>query len=297
MKNVIGINIGGINLSAGILNQENNIINKFKIENEVEMGPEYNLNNLIAKINNECSAFNIKAIGIGVSGHLDIKNGVIINAHNLNRWDGFKIKNYFEEHFQLPIAVNNDANVAGYCEAKIGVAKRAESVYYLSLSTGVGGGFIYKGEIVSGFNSITAEICNMIINEDEYSHSGLNKGGLEGQCSGLAIARVASGKFGVDVSTKYVFDEAGRGNKTCRYILKNWTINIAKAISNIIVTVDPEVIVLGGTLILDNRNYLSKIIEEVKLRVFEGTRIQIKIAKFGEDAGLVGAGLLAKSLL
>lgn len=296
MTNTIGIDIGIIYLSAAILDEEYNIISRFKIHNEVQMGPEYNLDNLIAKINNEWSNFNIKAIGIGCPGPLDIRNGIIINPPNLKGWEGFKIKNYFEKHFKLPVTVNNDANVAGYCEAKIGAAAGAESVYYLTLSTGIGGGFIYKGEIVSGFNSITAEVCNMIINEDVHSHSGLNRGGLEGQCSGLAIARVASEKFGVDVSTKYVFDEAERGNKICKYILNNWTINVAKAISNIIVTVDPEVIVLGGSVMLNNRSYLSKIIKEVKLRVFEGINIQIKIAEIGDDTGLIGAALLAASL-
>ncbi|PRR84052.1 ROK family protein [Clostridium vincentii] len=296
MGNVIGIDIGGTNLRAAILDEKHNLITKFKMDNEVAMGPEYNLGKLIAKIDNEWNDFKVKAIGIGCPGPLDIRNGIIINPPNLKGWEGFEIKKYFEKHFKLPVAVNNDANVAAYSEAKVGSAAGAESVYYITLSTGVGGGFIYKDEIISGFNSIAAEVCNMIINEDDYSHSGLNKGGLEGQCSGIAIARVASEKLGVAVSTKYVFEEAERGNKFCQYILNNWTINVAKAIANIIVTVDPEVIVLGGSVILNNRSYLSKIIEEVKLRVFEGANIQIKIAEIGEDTGLIGAGLLAASL-
>lgn len=296
MGKFMGIDIGGTNLRVAILDEKHNLIAKFKIDNEVEMGPEYNLGKLITKIDNEWSDFKIKAIGIGCPGPLDIRNGIIINPPNLKGWEGFKIKKHFEKHFNLPVAVNNDANVAAYSEAKVGAAAGAESVYYITLSTGVGGGFIYKDEIISGFNSIAAEVCNMIINEDEYSHADLNKGGLEGQCSGIAIARVASEKLGIEVTTKYVFQEAGKGNKVCHNILNNWTINLAKAISNIIVTVDPEVIVLGGSVILNNRNYLSKIIEEVKLRVFQGTNIQIKIAKIGEDTGLIGAGLLAESL-
>jgi len=296
MGDCIGIDIGGTSLRVAILDEKNNLIYKYWINNEVEKGPEYNLNKLISRIDNEWNNYDIKAIGIGCPGPLDIKNGIIINPPNLKGWEGFEIKNYFEKHFQIPVAVNNDANLAAFSEATVGAAAGAESVYYLTLSTGVGGGFIYKGEIISGFNGIAAEVCNMIINEDEYSHVGLNNGGLEGQCSGVAIARIASEKLGVAVSAKYVFEEAKRGNKFCKYILNNWTINLAKAISNIIVTVDPEIIVLGGSVILNNRSYLSKIIKEVKLRVFQGTNIQIKIAEIGEDTGLIGAGLLAASI-
>ncbi|NFT99150.1 ROK family protein, partial [Clostridium botulinum] len=164
----------------------------------------------------------------------------------------------------------------------------------MTLSTGIGGGFIYKGEIVSGFNSIAAEIGNMIINEDTYKHSNMNYGGLEGQCSGVNIARISSEIIGGELTTKDVFEGAENSNVELQKMLSEWVINVSKSIANIIVTVDPEVIVLGGSVIINNPSYLNKIKEETQKRVFDGIKINIKLAEIGDDTGLIGAGLLGK---
>lgn len=297
MDYFIGVDIGGTNIRACVIDEENNIVDKFKIKNKVSDGPIENIDNLYDEINKRWDSYNIKALGVACPGPLDLKNGVIINPPNLIGWEGFQIKDYLHNKFNLPVIVNNDANVAGFGEAMAGVAKGCESVYYITLSTGVGGGFIYKGEIVNGFNNVAAEINNMIINEDTYSHSGLNKGGLEGQCSGVNISRIASDKLHKELSTKDVFDNADLGNKVCKDVIDNWVLNISKAIANIIVTVDPETIVLGGSVILNNSNYIDKITESVKKLVFKEIKVDIRLAELGDDAGLIGCGVLSSTLV
>ncbi|NFG24097.1 ROK family protein [Clostridium botulinum] len=294
MKYYIGIDIGGTNLRAAILDEECNLVDKLKISNEVEKGPEYNLDKLILEIKERWSDKEIISVGVGCPGPLDIRSGTILVTPNLRTWEYFKLKEYLENKFDLPVFVNNDANVAGYSEAMVGAGKGAESVYYMTLSTGIGGGFIYKGEIVSGFNSIAAEIGNMIINEDTYKHSNMNYGGLEGQCSGVNIARISSEIIGGELTTKDVFEGAEKGNMELQKMLSEWVINVSKAIANIIVTVDPEVIVLGGSVIINNPSYLNKIKEETQKRVFDGIKINIKLAEIGDNTGLIGAGLLGK---
>ncbi|MBN1052385.1 ROK family protein [Clostridium botulinum] len=294
MKYYIGIDIGGTNLRAAILDEECNLADKLKISNEVEKGPEYNLDKLILEIKERWSDKEIISVGVGCPGPLDIRSGTILVTPNLRTWEYFKLKEYLEDKFDLPVFVNNDANVAGYSEAMVGAGKGAESVYYMTLSTGIGGGFIYKCEIVSGFNSIAAEIGNMIINEDTYKHSNMNYGGLEGQCSGVNIARISSEFIGGELTTKDVFEGAEKGNMELQKMLSEWVINVSKAIANIIVTVDPEVIVLGGSVIINNPSYLNKIKEETQKRVFDGIKINIKLAEIGDDTGLIGAGLLGK---
>lgn len=294
MKYYIGIDIGGTNLRAALFDEDFTLIDKFKVGNEVEKGPEYNLNKLVIGVKERWNYKDIIAVGVGCPGPLDIKKGKILVAPNLRTWEYFDVKEYFEKELNLPVKVNNDANVAALSEAIIGAGKGCESVYYITLSTGVGGGFIYKGEIVSGFNSIAAEIGNMIINEDKYKHSNMNLGGLEGQCSGNNIARIASSKLGNKLTAKEVFDGAKEDNSVLGDIIRDWVINVSKAIANIIVTVDPEVIVLGGSVIINNPSFIEDIKFEVKKRVFEGIEVNIKLANMGDDAGLVGAGILAK---
>ena len=277
MNYFIGVDIGGTNIRACVIDEGNNIVDKFKIKNEVSEGPTKNIDNLYNEINKRWHSYNIKSLGVACPGPLDLKNGIIINPPNLIGWENFQIRDYMREKFKLPVIVNNDANVAGYGEAMVGVAKECESVYYITLSTGVGGGFIYKNEIINGFNNVAAEINNMIINEDTYSHNGLNKGSLEGQCSGTNISRLANSKLNQQISTKDVFDRAHLGDKICKDVIDKWVLNISKAISNIIVTVDPEVIVLGGSVILNNAKYLDNIVESVKKLVFKGVNIDIRL--------------------
>ena len=297
MNYFIGVDIGGTNIRACIIDTDYNIVDKFKIKNEVSDGPIKNIDNLYNEINNRWKDYGIKAIGVACPGPLDLKKGIIINPPNLIGWENFKIKDYMHEKFNLPIIVNNDANLAGYGESTVGVARECESAYYITLSTGVGGGFIYKGEIVNGFNNVAAEINNMIINEDTYSHSGLNKGGLEGQCSGVNISRLASDKSLQKLSTKDVFDKANSGDEICTGVIDNWVLNLSKAIANIIVTVDPEVIVLGGSVILNNSSYINNIINTVKKFVFNEVNVDIRLAELGDDAGLIGSGVLASNIV
>ncbi|MCC0783162.1 ROK family protein [Clostridioides sp. ES-S-0108-01] len=192
--------------------------------------------------------------------------GKILNPPNLLGWENFEIKKFIETEFGVPVAVNNDANVAGYGEAKVGSGKDSESVYYITLSTGIGGGYIYKGA-------------------------------LEGQCSGINISRIDTEKLNKHISTKEVFEQAQLKNPYCKEIINNWVINISKAIANIIVIVDPEVIVLGGSIILHNITYLKDIVSQVKKMIFETVNVNIKLAEIGDDAGLIGSSILATSLI
>ena len=138
----------------------------------------------------------------------------------------------------------------------VGSAKGAESVFYITVSTGVGGALIIDNKIINGANSFAGEICNLIINEDKYSHSGLVKGGLEGQCSGPNIARIASEKLEKIVDTPEVFELYKKNNKVAIEVVNELCENLSKGISNIISVVDPEVIVLGGSVVLYNKDLL-----------------------------------------
>ena len=292
MSYVVGIDIGGTNIRAALLDEDRNILEKIKIKNEVDKGPEYNLNKIINHINENWVSKDIRGIGVGCPGPLNIKTGTILKAPNLRGWDNFNVKKYIEENTSLKTEVNNDANVAGLAEAMIGSAKGAESVFYITVSTGVGGAFIIDNKIINGANSFAGEICNLIINEDKYSHSGLVKGGLEGQCSGPNIARIASEKLEKIVDTPEVFELYKKNNKVAIEVVNELCENLSKGISNIISVVDPEVIVLGGSVVLYNKDLLEIIIEKVREKVINKEAVDIRIAEIGDDAGLRGAGLL-----
>lgn len=292
MKYIVGIDIGGTNIRTALLDEERNILDKFKIENEVSKGPEYNLDKIINYINTNWRNKDIKGIGIGSPGPLNIKTGTILKAPNLQGWENFCVKEYIKKNTSLEVKINNDANVAGLAEALIGCAKGAGSVFFITVSTGVGGALIINNKIVNGANSAAAEICNLIINEDKYSHSGLVQGGLEGQCSGPNISRKASEILGREVNTPEVFELYNNGDEEMSALVNELCENISKGIINIMAVVDPEVIVLGGSVMLYNTSLVEIIKEKVKEKTLNGISVDIRVAEIGDDAGLKGASLL-----
>ena len=292
MSYLIGIDIGGTNLRAAVISQEGNIVEIFKVENEVKKGPSYNLDKLINQIKIEWNKYEFEKVGVGAPGPLDLKVGKLLNPVNLKGWENFNIKEYLNEKLNLPVQVNNDANVAGLAESLVGSAKECESVFYITVSTGVGGALILDKKIINGAHSQTAEIYNMIINEDGYSHVGLNKGGLEGQCSGVHIARIASEAYGKTLSTKEVFDLYESNDEKATRVIEKWIDNISIGIANIIAVVDPETVVIGGAVMIYNPYLLPKVVECVKTKVADTTMVDIRIAEIGDNAGLIGAALL-----
>lgn len=292
MSYSIGIDIGGTNLRVAIVSEEGKIIENYKTENEVVKGAAYNLDKLVNHIKTVWNDYEIEKVGVGAPGPLDLNIGRIINPPNLKGWENFDIAEYLKKKLKMCVKVNNDANVAGFAESLFGNAKGCSSVFYITVSTGVGGALIIDGKIINGAHSQAAEIHNMIINEDSYSHSGLNKGGLEGQCSGVNIARIASEIYGRKINTKEVFEYYDNKDERAVEIINNWINNISIGIANIITVIDPEVIVIGGAVLIYNQYLLSKIIECVKTKVSNTNVVDIRIAKMGDDAGLIGAAML-----
>lgn len=290
--NSIGIDIGGTNLRAAIISNEGKIIEVFKAKNDVDKGASYNLDKLITHIKKQWNKYEIQKVGVGAPGHLDRNVGKLLNPVNLKGWENFNIKEYLSEMLNLPVQIDNDANLAGLAESLFGSAKDFESVFYITVSTGVGGALIINKKIINGAHSQTAEIYNMIINEDKYSHVGLNKGGLEGQCSGVNIARIASEAYGKKLSTKEVFNLYQGDDEKAVQIIEKWINNISIGIANIIAVVDPGIVVIGGAVLIYNTYLLPKIIEGTKTKVADREMVHIRIAEIGDNAGLIGAAML-----
>ena len=165
-------------------------------------------------------------------------------------------------------------------------------IFYITISTGVGGGLIIDKKIINGAHSQCAEIYNMIINEDDYIQPGLNKSSLEGQCSGVNIARIASVVKNKIHTTKDVFDLYEVNDKEIVDVINKWIDNIAIGIADIIAVVDPEVIVLGGAVPINNSYLIDEISEKVKSKTADPNMVEIRLAELGENAGLIGAAML-----
>ena len=287
----IGIDIGGTQLRAALLDDEMNIIDSFKTVNDRKLSGAENMDRIIRYIKSVNEP--LQGIGIGSPGPLDLKRGVVVNPPNLIGWDNFEIVKYMEENTGLKTWLDNDANVAGLAEALRGAGVGYESVVFIGISTGLGGAYVYRGELIHGAHSCGAEFYNMIVNDDRYCHKGANPGSLNETASGTAMQRLASERFGRDMVPKELFEEFYKGDETAKQILEETSEALARGVANIFYTIDPDVYVFGGSVAIHHPWYMD-VVKKKAMEYITADDILIVPAKYDDDAGLVGAALLVR---
>lgn len=287
----IGIDIGGTQLRAALLDDDMNIIDSFKTVNDRTMTGAQNMDRVIRFIRSVKEP--LAGIGIGSPGPLDLKKGIVVNPPNLVGWDNFEIVKYMEEQTGLKTWLDNDANVAGLAEALRGAGMGYESVAFIGISTGLGGAYVYRGELIHGAHSCGAEFYNMIVNDDPYSHKGANPGSLNENASGSAMQRMATERFGRDMQPKELFELFYAGNEDAKSILTYTAETLARGIANIFYTIDPDVYVFGGSVAIHHPWYMD-VVKQKAMKYITADDILIVPARYDDDAGLIGAALLVR---
>lgn len=291
-KNRIGIDIGGTQLRVAAYTEEGTELAKEVIPNDHDLGPAENLQRLVDIIDGW--DIDYTGIGVGAPGPLNFSSGMILNPPNLPGWENFKIVSFFEQATKHRTYLNNDANVAGLAEALRGAGKGKESVFFFTVSTGVGGAYVYRDEIVGGANSCAAEVFNMVVNEFSDVRPSMNVGSLEDQTSGEAIGRLASKGLERKVDAAEVFALYEQGDETAHKVIDHAAETLAKAVHNVSCVVDPDVFVFGGSVALHNPWFIDLVHEKAKKLVLNPQALRFELASCGGDAGLIGASLLVR---
>ena len=286
----VGIDIGGTNLRCAIFDEEMNKVDYYKTANNKEKNAQENLKEMVDFI----KAFDgdIQSIGIGAPGPLDAHKGLILNPPNLVGWDNFYIVDFFEKETGIPTKMSNDVNVAALAEARLGSGVGHESVYYITMSTGFGGGYVFRNELINGVSTCAGEIYNMIVNEDHHQHKGTNAGSLNEQCGGYGLAVIASEIFNRPMSAKDLFDLYHQGDQKAKELVERTADIAAKGIANVGCVIDPEIYIVGGSIANFNHDFVEMVFEKAKQYYIKPEYLKYKMAYFNDDAGLIGAALL-----
>ena len=192
MKNyVIGVDLGGTKISTALSTFEGNIISQTVVPTNASEGELPVLNRIISSINEVINGANItinevEAIGIGSPGPLDAKKGLIITTPNLP-FKNYNLVQPIKERFNVPVYLDNDANVAAIGEFMFGAGKGKENIVFFTVSTGVGGGAVLNGQAYRGNTSNALEIGHMTVAPDGPRCGCGNVGCLEAVASGTAI--------------------------------------------------------------------------------------------------------------
>lgn len=286
----VGIDIGGTQLRAAIFDEGRRMTGCFKTGNDRSLTPQQNLDRLIDFILSRPGPY--RGIGVGCPGPLDLRQGRVLCPPNLVGWDGFELVKYIEGRTHLPTQLNNDANLSGLAEALLGAGAGYESVVFVGISTGIGGAYVYQGRLVNGAHANAAEFWNMIVNEDPHCHKNANPGSLNEQSSGSGLSTLAAERYGRPVAPKELFALCREKDPRAVEIVGRAAEALAKGLANISCTIDPDIIILGGSVMLHNPDYVALITEKARRYAVDPGFLKIAPARFGDDAGLIGASLL-----
>ena len=317
MKYYIGIDLGGTNIVAGVVDENYKIIAKASTKTNLPR-PEKEIADDMVKVSLEAiesagiTIDNIEWVGVGTPGIANSEKGIIEYSCNLG-FENTPMKKYIPESIDKPVFIENDANAAAYGEYVAGAAKGAENAVCITLGTGVGGGIIINGKIYSGFNFAGAEIGHMVIDANGPQCTCGRKGCFEVFSSATGLVKMTKEAMEVDkdsamhkikaerngkISARTAFDAMKLGDKTAKEVVDKFIKYLAIGITNTINIFQPDVLCIGGGVCNEGDTLLLPVKELVKQEDYAKNspkNTEIVIAKLGNDAGIIGAAFLGNS--
>lgn len=292
---VIGVDIGGTNIRVGLINSDFHLLRKESalssdFKNPFEFFEQIRM--MIDRID-----VNREATKIGMALPVPWKDGMekFSDATNLPFLESTsvnEIKAYFSEY---ELYFENDVNVIALLESGFGASKNYKHSIYITVSTGIGSGMVLNNSIFHGTNGYAGEIGSMIISDINKNHFSLYNGTLESLCSGKSLEEESIKLYGKGATAKLLFEQYLNGDVNAFDVVEAWVDYFSSAIASLMQTIDPEVFVLGGSVIYHNQWLIEKVIERTQNKVFNQLKDKVKIviSKFGPDAGMIGAGFIA----
>lgn len=311
---LLGIDLGGTTTKFAIMKPQGEIQQRWSIQTDVLNDGNNIIPNIIDSINHhlqlyQMSSKQFQGIGIGTPGSVDYQTGTVDSAFNLN-WDRpMALKEQIELHTNIPVQVENDANVAALGERWLGAVKNSDNVAFVTLGTGVGGGIIINGQIIHGQGGSAGEIGHMTINPQGYRCTCGKKGCLETVASATGIVHVArdyaqeyagdselkaSLDNGDDLTAKDVFDLAKQNDPLALKVTSAVCDQLGLALSIVAVTINPQYIIIGGGVSNAGDFLLQRVQESYNRYVFSSVKktTTLTLATLGIEAGVIGAASL-----
>jgi len=298
-KFAIGIDLGGTNLRVALVSEEGEIARKIR-----KTSAERVFETLVESVG-ELMHDDVCGIGLGVAGLIDRRHGRVFTSPNLRAIEGVDIVNRLRDQFNLPVFIENDANVAALGEKVSGAGRGFDNFVLLTLGTGIGGGIIHKGELLD----VSAEVGHMSISADSQKCQCGNIGCLENYASARAMISRAvdmleKGQESLlkecckgsiyKLTPEDIYKAALEGDTLSREVLREAGKALGVGLANLINILSPEAIILTGGLIGAWNIYVQEAIKEASRRAFKDLVDSVKIipSSLGDEAGIVGAACL-----
>ena len=302
-----GVDVGGTTVKMGLFSLDGDLLDQWEIKTRTEDHGSKIVSDIAEAIQKKIidqslTVEDIIGVGIGTPGPVD-DEGVVHKAVNLG-WGVMNLEDELKKLVHVPVKAGNDANVAALGEMWKGGGQGYHNVVLATLGTGVGGGIIVNGKILTGTTGAAGEIGHMHMVDDEPEECGCgNHGCLEQYASATGIVRLANRKLSADsspsvlrngeVNSKTVFDAVKAGDQLAMEIAEEFGEYLGKGLAAIAAVCNPEVFVIGGGVSKAGPILIDYIQKYYRKYVFHGSRdARFTLATLGNDAGIYGAAKL-----
>lgn len=312
MNYCIGVDLGGTNISAGIVDLDTKqIVKKASIKTNAPRSCEDISKDIVDLCKRICSQAGISIRSmkwIGVASPGIVKSGVVTGASNLG-WKDARLAETISRLSGVDSFAANDANAAAYAEAVWGVGKDSDSLVAITIGTGVGGGVVLNGKIWEGINGFAAEIGHIVVDIEGRACPCGKRGCLEAYSSATAIISesrrfmklypesimwdMCDGDIN-RVNGATAFKAKTRGDVAASLVIDDFTKYLAMGVSNVINIFQPDIVCIGGGISAESEHFIDSLRTNVERLSFgvKGKRTRVEIAHFLNDAGIIGGALL-----
>ncbi|MGB9179970.1 MAG: ROK family protein [Pyrinomonadaceae bacterium] len=312
---IAGIDIGGTKIALALETIDGARISSRNFPTQVELGPCLIFEKIVAAVKEmvQESGASLAALGVGCPGPLDFERGWVMSPTNLPGWDKFPIVSLLEERLGVLTALDNDANAAALGEHVHGAGLGFSDMVYITISTGIGGGIICNGQLVHGVSAGAGEIGHTTVLPDGPVCGCGARGCLEALGSGTALARrarelMANGEQSIistmvnspdEITARIIAEAAKCNDKLAREVWDEMIYFLSIGIGNVITTLAPEAVILGGGVAMSGEQLLGPLrpLIRERVRMLPVEQVQILQAALGDESGILGALVIARSAL
>lgn len=286
MKKVLGIDIGGTKIRMGIIDSNGKIFYEEQVPTAFPLYVylEQQVLRILALYPE------VEAIGVGTHGFVDPKEGRVIYATEiLPGWSGTAVKQQLEKATGKRVELENDANCVALAESKFGAAKGLDRVVCLTLGTGLGGGVLWDGKLLSGGpHGGAGELGHMLLYPGGVLCPCGRRGCGEQYVSGTAIRRRIN-EAGLDITPQELFEKAAV-DLVCMQVVEGFTADLAFIVSNLQAAFDMEMMIIGGGVSESAELWWDLFLKQLEPQLLNP--LAVEVAQFENDAGILGAALL-----
>jgi glucokinase len=312
---ILAIDIGGTKVAAALVNSSGKILFAARTKMAAHGTARQGLQSVFAAANSVLRSASLRrpaCIGVALPGWVDSERGILFNATNIPCWRNYALAGKIAARYRSPVRVANDANAAALAEAAWGAGAGYESIFYVSLGTGIGSGYVVRNQLIAGPTGSAGEGGHMTINFLGPLCGCGKRGCIEMYASGTAIARFARqrlarasariagdlprGRDATRITAESISHAAAAGNKLAAEILASAADHLAIWLGNIVDLLEPQAIIFGGGLAPALLRYRSRIRRGLRAWAINPRRAKVALlaARFGPDSALLGAAALCR---